>query len=78
MRITLHAIFGALFFLAGVVALIHPNFIMTGHRTEATMEGRTTITVTHKVISVPRVASGTEVVLGIALMFFGSRKPRVS
>ncbi|HUJ33388.1 MAG TPA: hypothetical protein VLY23_19050 [Candidatus Acidoferrum sp.] len=76
MRITLHAIFGALFFLMGVVAMIHPNFVLPGKKDEVTSANQRTVIETHRVISVPRAASGAEIALGIGLMIVGSRKPR--
>jgi len=74
MKITAYTIFGILFFVAGVVALIHPNFVLPGKKNEMTIAGQQVVIETSKVISIPRLASAAEVVLGLGLVFFGSRK----
>ncbi len=72
MKLTLHAAFGVLFLVLGVVALIHPNFLLSAKK--VTIADQRVIE-TRRIISIPRLASGIEVVLGIGLIFFGSRKP---
>jgi hypothetical protein len=75
MKITLHAVFGVLFLVLGVVALIHPNFALPGKKNEVMIADQKVVIETRRIISIPRFASGIEVVLGIGLIFFGSRKP---
>lgn len=75
-KITAYTIFGVLFFLAGVVALIHPNFVLAGQKTHVTIANQDVLMETSRVVSIPRVASAIEVVLGLGLVFFGSRKLR--
>ena len=76
MKITAYTIFGALFFILGVVALIHPNFVLPGKKNEVNIAGQKVLIETSKVFSIPRPASAAEVVLGLGLIFFGSRKIR--
>jgi hypothetical protein len=76
MKITLYTAFGVLFVVLGVIALIHPNFAMPGKRNEVMIQNHRVLIETSRVISIPRVASATEVVLGFGLIFFGSRKSR--
>jgi hypothetical protein len=75
MKITLHVAFGVLFLVLGVVALIHPNFALRGKKDEVMIADQKVLIETRRIISIPRLASGIEVVLGIGLIFFGSRKP---
>jgi hypothetical protein len=74
--ITAYTLFGILFFVMGIVALIHPNLELPGKKDEVTIANQKVLIETHRVISIPRAASATEVALGIGLIFFGSRKPR--
>jgi hypothetical protein len=76
MKITAYTIFGIFFFLLGVVALIHPNFVLPGKKTQVTIAGQQVLMETSRVVSIPRAASAAEVVLGLGLVFFGSRKLR--
>jgi hypothetical protein len=75
-KVTAYTIFGILFFLAGAVALIHPNFVLPGKKTQVTIAGQQVMMETRRIVSIPRAASATEVVLGLGLVFFGSRKLR--
>ena len=76
MKVTAYTIFGILFFLLGVVALIHPNFVLPGKKTQVTIAGQQVLMETSRVVSIPRPASAVEVVLGLGLVFFGSRRLR--
>jgi len=76
MKITAYTIFGILFFVLGLAALIHPNFVLPGKKSQVTIEGQQVLMQTSRVVSFPRAASAAEVVLGLALVFFGSRKLR--
>jgi hypothetical protein len=75
MKISLHAAFGVLFLVLGVVALIHPNFALPGKKDEVTIANQKVLIETRRIISIPRLASAIEIALGIGLIFFGSRKP---
>lgn len=74
-NLTLHTAFGILFLVAGVIALIHPNFTLPGKKNTVTISGQHVVIETHRVISIPRAASATEVALGIGLVIFGSLAP---
>jgi hypothetical protein len=75
-KVTSYTVFGILFFVLGVVALIKPNFsYKVSEREEITANQRVLIE-TRKVVSIPRAASAAEVALGVGLVFFGSRKLR--
>jgi hypothetical protein len=76
MKVTVYSWFGVLFTIAGVIALVHPNFTLPGKKDEVMIANQKVIMETNRIISIPRVASGTEVVLGIGMIVFGSRKPR--
>jgi hypothetical protein len=75
-KVTSYTVFGILFFVLGVAALIQPNFAFPAKRSEVVIANRRVVLETRKVISIPRAASAAEVVLGIGLVFFGSRKLR--
>lgn len=76
MRITIYTVFGVLFAALGVTALVHPNFVLPGKKSELVVENQKVLIETSRIISVPRVVSASEVALGIGMAFFGSRKPR--
>ncbi len=76
MKVTAYTILGILFFVLGLVALIHPNFALPGKQQQVTVAGQHLVIQTSRVISIPRAASAAEVVLGLGLIFFGSRKLR--
>jgi hypothetical protein len=73
-KVTPYTLFGALFFVLGIVALIHPTFILPGKKNQVMVAGQKLVIETSRVVSIPRPASATEVVLGLGLIFFGSRK----
>ena len=75
-RITIYTVFGVLFAALGVIALVHPNFVLPGKKSEMVVGNQKVLIETSRVISVPRVISASEVALGIGMAFFGSRKPR--
>ena len=72
LKLTVHTAFGILFLVAGLIALIHPTFILSSKQQYVTTGSQPTIVVKHRVLSIPRAASATEVVLGIGLIIFGS------
>jgi len=79
-RVTFFTGWGILIVAAGVIALIHPNLTLPGKKENVTIANQRVLIETHRVISIPRAASATEVVLGIGLIIFGSidlpRRPR--
>jgi hypothetical protein len=72
LKLTAHTVFGILFLVTGVIALIHGNFTLPGKKQTITIQGQHVVMETHRVISIPRPASATEVVLGIGLIIVGS------
>jgi hypothetical protein len=76
MKITLYTAFGVLFIVLGTIALVRPNLTLAGKKDQVMIGNQKVLIETSRVISIPRVASATEVALGIGLLFFGSRKPR--
>lgn len=74
-KFTLHTAFGIFFLVLGTIALIHPNFILPGQTQYLITSDQRTVVVKHRVISIPRAASATEVVLGVGLIIFGSLAP---
>ena len=75
LKITFHAACGIFFVVIGVIALIHPNFTLPGKKDTVTIANQHVVIETHRVISIPRAASATEVALGIGLIIFGSVAP---
>lgn len=69
---TTHNVFGIIFLVAGIIALIHPNFALPGKKDTVTIANQHVVIETHRIISIPRAASATEVVLGVGLIIFGS------
>lgn len=76
MKITLYTVFGVVFFVLGIIALIRPNFALPSKKSEMMIQNQKVLIETSRIISIPRPISATEVALGIGLVFFGSRKPR--
>jgi len=75
-KITFYTVFGALLVVVGIIALIRPNFPMPAKSHEEILGNQRVLIETRRIISIPRVASATELVLGVGLIFFGSRPPR--
>jgi hypothetical protein len=75
-KITFYTVFGILLVVVGIVALIRPNFALPAKRHEEMIMNQKVLIETRRVISIPRAASATELVLGLGLIFFGSRPPR--
>lgn len=69
---TTHNVFGIIFLVLGIIALIHPNFTLPGKKDTVTIANQHLVIETHRIVSIPRVASATEVVLGVGLIIFGS------
>jgi hypothetical protein len=76
LKITFYTVFGVLLVLMGIVALIRPNFALPAKKHEEMIANQRVLIETRRVISVPRAASATELVLGLGLVVFGSRPPR--
>ncbi|HLV93694.1 MAG TPA: hypothetical protein VKS44_00770 [Candidatus Acidoferrales bacterium] len=76
MKITFYTVFGILLVVVGIIAMIRPNFALPAKQHEEMIANQRVLIETRRVISVPRAASATELVLGLGLIFFGSRPPR--
>jgi hypothetical protein len=74
--VTSYTVFGALFLVLGIVALIKPNFSYVVNKQEQIIDNRRILMQTRRVISIPRPASIAEILLGLGLVYFGSRKLR--
>lgn len=74
-KFTLHTAFGIFFLVLGTIALIHPNFTLPGKKDTVTIANQHMVIETHRIVSIPRAASATEVVLGVGLIIFGSLAP---
>ena len=72
LKATTHNVFGIIFLVAGIIALIHPNFTLPGKKDTVTIANQHVVIETHRIVSIPRAASAAEVVLGIGLIIFGS------
>jgi hypothetical protein len=75
-KVTSYTVFGILFSVLGIAALIAPNFSYVVNKQEQITDKRRILTETRRVISIPRPASIAEIVLGLGLVYFGSRKLR--
>ncbi len=75
-KVTSYTVFGALFLVLGIVALIKPNFSYVVNKQEQIIDNRRILMQTRRVISIPRPASIAEILLGLGLVYFGSRKLR--
>lgn len=73
-KMTSYTVFGVLFLVLGMVALIKPNFSYVVNKHEQISDNRRILTETRRVISIPRPAGIAEIVLGLGLVYFGSRK----
>jgi hypothetical protein len=76
LKITFYTVFGILLVIAGLAALIRPSFALPAKRHEETVSGQRVLIETRRIVSIPRAASATELVLCVGLIFFGSRPPR--
>jgi hypothetical protein len=75
-KVTFYTVFGVVLVAVAVVALIRPSWALPAKKHEETVANQQILIETRRVISIPRVASATELVLGLGLIFFGSRPPR--
>ena len=76
MKITYYTIFGLVLVVVAIVALVRPSWALPAKKHEQMIANQRVLIETRRVITIPRVASATELALGIGLIFFGSRPPR--
>jgi hypothetical protein len=75
-KVTFYSAFGVILVVVAIVALIRPSWALPAKRHEEIIANQRVLIETRRVVSIPRVASVTELVLGLGLIFFGSRPPR--
>lgn len=76
MKVTFYTVIGVLLVAVAITALIRPRWTLPANKHEETIANQRVLIETRRVITIPRVASATELVLGLGLIFFGSRPPR--
>lgn len=76
MKITFYSVFGIFLVIVAVIALIRPTWALPAKQRQETIANQRVLVETRRIISIPRAASATELVLGLGLIFFGSRPPR--
>lgn len=76
MKITFYTIFGLVLVVVAIVALVRPSWALPAKKHEQMIANQRVLIETRRVVTIPRVASATELALGIGLIFFGSRPPR--
>ncbi len=69
---------GVVLMLLGAGTLIHPELKMPADQREVNVEGQKLIINTRRIVTVPAVLSGIVLVAGVALVFAGARKSRMS
>ncbi|HEY6444699.1 MAG TPA: hypothetical protein VIY66_15285 [Candidatus Acidoferrales bacterium] len=69
---------GVVLILIGAAALIHPELKMPANQREVNVEGQKLIINTRRIVTVPAVMSGIVIAAGVALVFAGARKSRMS
>ncbi len=74
----LFVILGIALMLIGAATLIHPELKMPADQREVNVEGQKLIINTRRIVTVPAVLSGIVIVAGVALIFAGARKSRMS
>lgn len=70
--------FGVVLLLLGAATLIHPELKMPENQREVNVEGQKLIINTRRIVTVPAVLSGVVIVAGVALIFAGARKSKMS
>jgi hypothetical protein len=75
-KVTFYSVFGVILVVVATVALIRPSWALPAKRHQEMIANQRVLIETRRVVSIPRVASVTELVLGLGLIFFGSRPPR--
>lgn len=69
---------GIVLVLIGAATLIQPELKMPANRREVDVAGQKLIINTRRIVTVPAVLSGIVIVAGVALIFAGARKSRMS
>jgi len=69
---------GVVLILIGAATLVHPELKMPANRREVNVDGQKLIINTRRIVTVPAVMSGIVIVAGVALVFAGARKSRMS
>lgn len=75
-KVTFYTVIGVLLVAVAITALIRPRWTLPANKHEEMIANQRVLIETRRVITIPRVASATELVLGLGLIFFGSRPPR--
>jgi hypothetical protein len=75
-KITFYTVFGVILLAVAITALVRPNWTLPAKKQEEIIANQRVLIETRRVIRIPRVASATELVLGLGLIVFGSRPPR--
>jgi len=74
-KITFYSVFGVFLVVIAIIALVHPSWALPAKQRQETIANQRVLVETRRIISIPRAASATELVLGLGLIFFGSRPP---
>ena len=76
MKVSFYSVFGIILVVVAIVALIRPSWALPAKKHEEMIANQRVLIETRRVVSIPRAASAVELVLGLGLIFFGSRPPR--
>lgn len=76
MKVTFYSVFGVILVIVAIVALVRPSWALPAKKHEEMIANQRVLIETRRVVSIPRAASAVELVLGLGLIFFGSRPPR--
>lgn len=76
MKVSFYSVFGVILVVVAIVALIRPSWALPAKKHEEMIANQRVLIETRRVVSIPRAASAVELVLGLGLIFFGSRPPR--
>lgn len=76
MKVTFYTVIGVILVAVAIAALIRPSWTLPANKREETIASQRVVIETRRVVRIPRIASATELVLGLGLIFFGSRPPR--
>ncbi len=76
MKVTFYSVVGVILVAVAIAALVRPQWTLPAQKRQEMIANQRVLIETRRVIRIPRVASATELVLGLGLIFFGSRPPR--
>lgn len=76
MKVSFYSVFGVILVVVAIIALIRPSWALPAKKHEEMIANQRVLIETRRVVSIPRAASAVELVLGLGLIFFGSRPPR--